>query len=116
MPEALAQASLVVLPSYREGLPKSLIEAAAVGRAIITTDTPGCRDTVEPGITGLLVPPRDTQALAQAMKQLLTQPQKLQSMGQRARIKAEAEFGLTQVVRAHLAVYEQLRGAAQHKP
>src|SRR5690606_38436476 len=58
------QAHIVVLPSYREGLPKSLVEAAACGRAVVTTDVPGCRDAITPGVTALLVPVRDAQALA----------------------------------------------------
>ena len=111
MPDVLAKATLVVLPSYREGLPKCLIEAAAVGRPIITTDTPGCRDTVNPGETGVLVPPRDAGALARAMGQLLSQPDKLRSMGRQARIKAEREFGLPRVVKRHLEIYEQLMAA-----
>ncbi|MBL8482426.1 MAG: glycosyltransferase family 4 protein, partial [Rhodocyclaceae bacterium] len=64
MPAVLAAASIVVLPSYREGLPKLLAEAAACGRAVITTDVPGCRDAVVAGQTALLVPPRDADALA----------------------------------------------------
>src|SRR5690606_24467933 len=64
-----ASASIVALPSYREGLPKSLIEAAAAGRPVVTTDVPGCRDAIEPG-TGLLVPVRDAVALADAIERL----------------------------------------------
>ena len=65
-----AAAHIVVLPSYREGLPKSLVEAAACGRAVVTTDMPGCRDAIEPGVTGLLVPVRDAAALATAVQSL----------------------------------------------
>ncbi|MCD0506098.1 glycosyltransferase family 4 protein, partial [Bordetella petrii] len=65
-----AQAHIAVLPSYREGLPRSLIEAAACGRAVVTTDVPGCRDAIEPDVTGLLVPARDAQALAYAIVRL----------------------------------------------
>ncbi|MCH1997534.1 glycosyltransferase family 4 protein, partial [Achromobacter xylosoxidans] len=64
VPQLYADSHIAVLPSYREGLPKSLIEAAACGRAVVTTDVPGCRDAIDPGKTGLLVPVRDPQALA----------------------------------------------------
>ncbi|MFQ6708018.1 glycosyltransferase family 4 protein, partial [Bordetella pertussis] len=63
-------AHMAVLPSYREGLPKSLLEAAACGRAVVTTDVPGCRDAIDPDVTGLLVPPRDAPALADAIARL----------------------------------------------
>src|SRR5690606_12083439 len=65
-----AQAHIVTLPSYREGLPKSLIEAAACGRPVVTTDVPGCRDAIEPDVSGLLVPARDGRALADAIGRL----------------------------------------------
>src|SRR5690606_34931013 len=64
MPKVLAQAHVVCLPSYGEGVPKVLLEAAAAGRPIVSTDVPGCREVVEPGLNGLLVPPRDGAALA----------------------------------------------------
>ena len=70
MPALLASADIVVLPSYREGLPKSLIEAAACARPLVTTDAPGCRDVVTDGVDGLLVPVRDVLALAQAIARL----------------------------------------------
>ena len=63
----LSQCSVFVLPSYHEGLPRSVIEAMSVGRAIITTDVPGCRETVEDGVNGFLVPRADSEALAQKM-------------------------------------------------
>ncbi|MGG2305248.1 glycosyltransferase, partial [Salmonella enterica] len=67
MPATLAQATIVVLPSYREGLPRGLIEAAACQRAIVTTDVPGCRDVVRHEVNGLLVPVRDGEATATAI-------------------------------------------------
>ncbi len=67
---ALAQTSVYVLPSYREGTPRTVLEAMASGRAVITSDAPGCRETVKDGITGLLVPPRDVMATAGAMRRL----------------------------------------------
>jgi glycosyltransferase involved in cell wall biosynthesis len=92
MPEVLRSAQLVVLPSYyREGIPKWLIEAAA-GRAIVTTDAPGCREVVEHGRNGLLVPPRDAGASAEAIASLLGDRERLETMGKQGRAKAKAEF------------------------
>ena len=65
------QSHVICLPSYREGLPKSLIEAAAAGRAVVTTDVPGCRDAIIPNITGILVPSRDSLLLANAFEWLI---------------------------------------------
>ncbi len=101
-------AHIAVLPSYREGLPRSLVEAAACGRAVVTTDVPGCRDAIEPGVTGLLVPARDAQALADAVLRLATDPALRQAMGTAGRALAENEFDIARVVEAHLAVYRQL--------
>lgn len=78
----LAGARIYVLPSYREGTPRSVLEAMAMGRPVITTDVPGCRETVEPGVNGLLVPVRDPQALAQAIARLLDNPDKAARMGE----------------------------------
>ena len=100
--------NLVVLPSYREGLPKVLIEAAACGRAIITTDVPGCRDAIEPNVTGLLVPVRDAEALADAIQQLLSDADLRRSMGAAGREFAEKEFSIDKVVEAHLKIYQEL--------
>lgn len=106
--EIFAQSHVVVLPSYREGLPKTLIEAAACGRAVVTTDTPGCRDAIVPGETGLLVPPRDAPALADAIQSLLENPERRRQMGAAGRRLAEREFGIEKVVDAHLAIYNEL--------
>lgn len=100
--------NLVVLPSYREGLPKVVIEAAACGRAIITTDVPGCRDAIEPNVTGLLVPVRDAEALADAIQQLLSDADLRRSMGAAGREFAEKEFSIDKVVEAHLKIYQEL--------
>lgn len=77
----LAACHVYVLPSYREGTPRSVLEAMATGRAIITTDAPGCRETVVPGVNGFLVPPRDAEGLEQAMRHCLEQPELIQKMG-----------------------------------
>jgi glycosyltransferase involved in cell wall biosynthesis len=97
----LRQATIYVLPSYREGVPRSTQEAMAIGRAVITTDVPGCRSTVEDGVNGLLVPPRDAHALAEAMIDLAQQPDLVIKMGYRSRAMAEEKFDV-QVVNARL--------------
>jgi glycosyltransferase involved in cell wall biosynthesis len=108
MPRVIGCASLVVLPSYREGLPKVLLEAAAVGRAVVTTNVPGCRDAIESGVTGLLVPVRDALSLAQAIQQLLLNPEKRTAMGLAGRQLAEREFDVRAVVDEHLTIYRKL--------
>ena len=86
MPQVMAASQIIVLPSYYgEGLPKVLIEAAACGRAVITTDHTGCRDAIEPGITGLLVPVRDPISLANAIHKLLINPSSCYIMGRAGR-------------------------------
>lgn len=92
MPAVFNAADIVCLPSYREGLPKALLEAAACERAIITTDTPGCREIVHHQDNGLLVPARDAQALAQAVAELLSDEQKRTRMGKRGRERVVNEF------------------------
>jgi len=84
------------------------IEAAACGRAVITTDMPGCRDAIEPGISGLLVPARDAGALAQAIERLLEDEVLRQQMGRVGRDLAEREFSIKKVVAAHFAIYQEL--------
>ena len=108
MPQVIASSSVVVLPSYREGLPKVLLEAAAGGRAVITTDVPGCRDAIEPGVTGLLVPVRDAKSLALAIEQLLANPEQRMAMGLAGRRLAEIEFDVRAVIGKHLAIYRRL--------
>lgn len=112
MAQVLSKASIVVLPSYREGLPKILIEAAACARAVVTTDVPGCRDAIEPGVTGLLVPARDSVALARAIEQLVKDPQRCRAMGTAGRLLAERAFDVRQVVATHLKIYDSLLRSA----
>ena len=89
----LRAASVMVLPSYyREGIPRTLLEALSTGRAIITCDSVGCRETVEPGQNGWLIPPRDPQALAEHMCRFLEQADLIATMGKRSRELAEARF------------------------
>ncbi|MEI2416958.1 glycosyltransferase family 4 protein [Orrella sp. JC864] len=103
-----AQSHIAALPSYREGLPRSLIEAAACARAVVTTDVPGCRDAIEPGRTGLLVPVRDGQALADAVLRLADDAPLRRGMGQAGRELAERAFDIRHVVEVHLEVYRML--------
>jgi glycosyltransferase involved in cell wall biosynthesis len=104
---------IVVLPSYREGLPKSLVEAAACGLPLVTTDVPGCREVVSDGIDGLLVPVRNSEAIAQAIRQLLDDPALARRLGEAARIKAQTYFDERIVIERTLAVYAELCGPCQ---
>lgn len=107
MPELLSRAHLIVYPSYYgEGIPRVLLEAAATGRPIITTDHPGCREVVEDGVNGFLIPVRDPEATAEAIKQALSDPDKLRQMGEASRSRAETLFDINEVVRQTLSVYE----------
>ncbi|MFL6622339.1 MAG: glycosyltransferase family 4 protein [Sulfurifustis sp.] len=108
MPSVYAQAHVVCLPSYREGLPKALLEAVASARPIVTTDVPGCREVVRPGYNGFLVPPRDAAALARSLRTLIDDPALRTVMGARGRQIAEREFGIEQVVRETLNIYQEL--------
>ncbi|MBW9264260.1 MAG: glycosyltransferase family 4 protein [Candidatus Thiodiazotropha sp. (ex. Lucinisca nassula)] len=107
MPEIYSDAHIICLPSYREGLPKVLLEAAATGRAIVATDVPGCREIVIEGENGLLVPARESRPLADALRRLITNPALRQSMGQKGRAMAEAEFSIHQVIERHLNIYQR---------
>lgn len=111
MPSIISSASIVVLPSYREGFPKVLIEAAACGRSVVTTDVPGCRDAIISGVTGLLVPVRDKDALATAIGRLLADSNLRNSMGAAARRLAELEFDENMVIKAHISTYQALIGS-----
>lgn len=103
-----AAANIVCLPSYREGLPKGLVEAAACGRAVVTTDVPGCRDAISPDITGVLVPVRDSNALADAIQALLESPEKRMKMGAAGRKLAEEVFTIEKIVDLHMNIYREL--------
>lgn len=104
------RANIVCLPSYREGLPKALLEACAAGRAIVTTDVPGCREAVTQDVNGLLVPVRDAKALADALQCLVEDPQRRARLGMAGRRRAENEFALEQVIAQTLAIYERIAG------
>ncbi len=105
MPVELALAHIVCMPSYREGLPRVLIEAASIGRAVVTTDVPGCREVVHHGDNGLLVPVRDAVALALALRKLIEDPNLRRAMGARGRARVMQEFSAEGFVADSLGVY-----------
>jgi len=108
-----AKSNLVCLPSYYgEGLPKSLVEAAACGRAVVTTNMPGCRDAIKPGKSGVLVPARDAVALADAIQRLVEDGEQRRAMGRAGRELAECEFTIDKIIAAHLAIYRELEASA----
>jgi glycosyltransferase involved in cell wall biosynthesis len=109
MPAVWRQAHIACLPSYREGLPKSLLEAAACGLPIVTTDAPGCREVVNDADNGLLVPIRDAEALAVALEKLIRDPALCRRMGQRSRVRALAEFSQEQVIAETLQLYQEMQ-------
>lgn len=115
MPELLSKADIVVLPSYREGLPKSLLEAAACGIPLVTTDVPGCREVVCDGQDGLLVPPGDAEALAAAIERLLSDPELGRRLGLAARDKVVREFSEARVTRETWSLYRELIGHAAER-
>lgn len=106
--EVFSQAHIVCLPSYREGLPKVLLEAAASSRAIVTTDTPGCREVVQNGYNGLLVPVRDAKALAQAIRTLILDAELRDRFGRNGRHRIETEFTSSMSVDMTLSTYKEL--------
>ena len=101
---ALRACHVFVLPSYREGLPRTALEAMAIGRPIVTTDVPGCRETVEPGVNGYLAAARDADSLARAMLQAVADPARVRAMATRSRAMAQARFEARAVARRTLAL------------
>ncbi len=109
IPAIFSDVNIVTLPSfYGEGVPKVLIEAAACGRAIVTTTNPGCSDAIINNVTGLAVPPMDGQSLADAFIQLINNPEQRIEMGIKARAFAEKEFDVKAVVDTHIKIYKAL--------
>ncbi len=108
VPSLLHQADVLVLPSYREGLPKTLLEASAAGLPMIASDIAGCREVVTEGVNGLLVPAREVQPLADAMRQLGEDETLRVRFGKAARDKAEAVFSIEDVVEHTFRVYQEL--------
>ena len=112
MPAVFAAATVVCLPSYCEGLPKVLLEAAASARPIVTTDVPGCREIVRDEENGFLVPVRNAEAIATAIERLLRDERLRERMGRRGRQIVEEEFSVERVVSETLALYKKLVGEA----
>ena len=109
MRSILEQCHIVAFPSYyREGVPKSLIDACAVGRPIVTTHSIGCKDVVDDGVNGFLVPIKDSETLAQKLRVLFEDRDMRTRMGKASRAKAEKEFSLETVVNKHLEIYQHL--------
>ena len=105
----LSQSNIFVLPSFREGLPRTTMEAMSMGLPIITTDVVGCRETVEDGVNGFMIPPKNALALAEAIEKLLQDEKLRREMGGKSRIKALQEFDIATIVDKHLEVYGLLR-------
>jgi glycosyltransferase involved in cell wall biosynthesis len=108
VPRLYAAMDLFILPSHREGFPRSVMEAAAMALPSVVTDIRGCRQTVEDGTTGLMVPLRDPQRLADAIAELATDPGKRTRMGNAAREKALREFDENRIIDSIIAAYRQL--------
>ena len=99
IPKLYHRSHIVCLPSYREGLPKSLIEAAAASRAVVTTDVPGCRDALIPNVTGLVVPVKNSEKLANALEWLIQHPKERVSMGRAGRNWPRKNFVLRKLLK-----------------
>ncbi|MCG2830656.1 MAG: glycosyltransferase family 4 protein, partial [Desulfobacteraceae bacterium] len=106
--DVFARSNIVALPSYREGLPKVLLEAASCGRSIVATDVPGCREIVRNNINGFLVPPYDSKSLAAALKALIKNPKLRARMGTRSREIVMAEFSEEIVVKQTMELYKKI--------
>lgn len=106
--ELLMKAHIVAFPSYyREGVPKSLIEASAIGRPIVTTNSVGCKDVVEDGVNGYLIPVKDDEALADRLRKLIDSKELRMSMGRKSREFAERDFSIEKVVNTHMEIYNR---------
>ncbi len=113
--DLLMSSHIMAFPSYyREGLPLSLIEACAVGLPIVTCDSIGCRDTVDDGVNGFLIQPRDSDALADKLRILLLDSSLRETMGKKGREKAEKEFSLKKVVDKHIEIYNRVLAGEKH--
>lgn len=108
MPLVWCASDMAVLPSYREGLPMSLQEGMSCGLPVIATDVPGCREIVDEGVNGLLVPFGDKPAIAVALRELIVNPERRKKMGQASRDKAVEEFDGRKIAQQHLELYEEL--------
>jgi glycosyltransferase involved in cell wall biosynthesis len=114
--DVLAQTHIVCLPSYREGLPRILLEAAATARPLIATDVPGCREIVKPGVNGFLVPVRDPLGIVNAFSRFAERPKLISQMGDASRRIVEAEFGVERIVQETFELYDVLASVTQTGP
>ena len=105
------EAAIVCLPSYREGMPKALLEAAAAGCAVVTTDVTGCREAIAPGVTGDLVPVRDSDALAAVLLSLIKDDARRLSYGEKGCQRALDRFSVESVVQQTVGIYRELLNA-----
>ncbi len=105
--ELIAICDIFVLPSYREGVPRTLLEASSMAKPMVTTDTVGCREVVEDGVNGLLVPVRDSKALEEAISVLLEDATLRKRFARRARLKAVEEFDIKPITRQYLDLYAE---------
>lgn len=106
--DLLKRCHIVAFPSYyREGVPKSLIEASAIGRPIITCNSVGCKDVVDDGVNGYLIEPKNVQQLAARLKQLIDDKALRMEMGRKSREKAERDFAIEKVVEVHMELYKK---------
>jgi N,N'-diacetylbacillosaminyl-diphospho-undecaprenol alpha-1,3-N-acetylgalactosaminyltransferase len=103
--DQLAKSDIFILPSYREGLPRTSMEALSMGLPIVTTDVVGCRETIDEGVNGFLVPSKNAIALADAIESLILNSDLRRTMGEKSRIKALKEFDVATIVAKHLEVY-----------
>ena len=106
MPKLYKDAAIVCLPSYREGMPKVLLEGAAAGCALISTHAPGCREAVENGVSGELIRPRSIKALVKCLRALLADEEKIRQYGLNAQDIAEQQYDISQVVKRTFEIYE----------
>ena len=106
--DLIAKADIIVLPSYREGVPRTLLEAASMSKPIVTTNAPGCKEVVEDGVNGFLVPIKDYKSLAKKIEILIDNPKLREEFGRNSRIKAVNEFDIKAVVDKYLKVYEEV--------
>lgn len=105
--ELWQDADIAVLPSYREGLPKTLLEAAAAGKPLIATDVPGCREICIDGVNGLLIPPREIEVLSIALEKLTSNPTLREEMGIKSRQIVEEELSLKEVNKSTINIYKE---------
>jgi N,N'-diacetylbacillosaminyl-diphospho-undecaprenol alpha-1,3-N-acetylgalactosaminyltransferase len=104
----LALCDIFILPSYREGIPRTLLEAASMGKPIITTNTIGCKEVVEDGKNGYLVPPKDIKALEEAIERLILDSNLRKNFGNYSREKAIREYDLEKIVIRYMDLYKSL--------